>query len=95
MLRSHKPTIDEKPKHSLLTLPGEIKDRIYRLLVVRDGPTFVRIIRAKRIKGVYHWATTYKESILAFVRASMQHDVFSVFHAENSFHLDRSNPGSS
>ncbi|RMX81230.1 hypothetical protein D0869_06967 [Hortaea werneckii] len=72
-------TPDHDPKFSpLLSLPGELRNRIWRLLVVREEP-FLAFAAAGSLQ---HRVVVPR---LAHAGHSIRHEVLSIYYSENSF----------
>ncbi|RMY66873.1 hypothetical protein D0863_08157 [Hortaea werneckii] len=72
-------TPDHDPKFSpLLSLPGELRNRIWRLLIVREEP-FLAFAAAGSLQ---HRVVVPR---LAHTGRSIRHEVLSIYYSENSF----------
>ncbi|KAI7361758.1 hypothetical protein KC354_g7824 [Hortaea werneckii] len=71
---------DSAPDHdsSLLSLPGELRNRIWRLLVVREEP-----ILAFAAAGTLQHRVVVPR--LAHTGRSVRHEILSIYYSENSF----------
>lgn len=86
----------DPPLH-LLSLPGEIRNHIYRLLCVSDEPLypcFRLIIKPKQ--GRKKQSDTYRrfprEPVLALVCRQLEREALSLFYSENTFTFCRKDP---
>ena len=77
-----------KPRN-LLTLPGEIRNAIYRAGVVTTEPVKVRVLYKGRTDTHHLWQIDAYEPPLATVLKATRKEVLSIFYAENTFELVR------
>ncbi|KAK5124404.1 hypothetical protein LTR85_001621 [Meristemomyces frigidus] len=80
---------EQTVKHNLLTLPGELRNHIYRAAVVRSDPVPTRILYRGRTDTKHLWSVTPGEPSLALTRKDIRSEVLSIYYAENVFELVR------
>lgn len=88
--KGHGPIPVRKTPLHLLNLPGEIRDMIYELLVVRDDPIYPQVRPSWKLgesgRGVVRIYRRYpQEPILALVNRQLRHEVLSTFYGINKF----------
>ncbi|KAK5119641.1 hypothetical protein LTR85_007470 [Meristemomyces frigidus] len=88
--RGHLPIPKRDQPLRLLTLPGELRDMIYDLLAVREGPLFPQY-RPVHMRGGRKVLRRYpQEPTLALVNKQLRHEVLSSLYASNVFVFRRS-----
>lgn len=76
-------------EHTLLTMPGEIRNNIYRAAVISSTPVPVRVLYRGRTDTQHLWSVTQPNLPLAFVQRALRKDVLSIYYAESIFELVR------
>jgi len=74
-------------KSTLLTMPGEIRNNIYRAAIVSHKPVEVRVLYRDRTDTKHLWSVTPLQPALAFTRKTIQDEVLSIYYSENTFRL--------
>lgn len=74
-------------KPTLLTLPGELRNRIYSLAVVPQEDVDVRIVYWRKDALNAYWRILPGRPVLAFTCKSMQRDVLSIYFAAATFRI--------
>ena len=77
--------VSKPPKPTLLTLPGELRNRIYRLVVVPEETVIVTITCSRKDDKKAYLNIQPRQPALTYATKAMQRDVASTYFSEAVF----------